>query len=1148
MIGNSHIDQPGVLVGSNDVVVPPASPVSPSSRTTRRGSLKSEDTATSIRLHKVVALSDDKFEIEDDSGKRKPLSDNVVQWVRQRNGDTLLGALAFVPWILQQAYREDAKNIPANNLTEKTLKVQESVSADMNTSKLLLHRGLGAVVFADASGFTALIERLDQKSNGAEMLSQCLLDFFTPLINLTNSYRGDVIKFKKDALMVYFPSVDDTECAKGKKALVPPHGSYGFPDLGPMSTAVLRASACCVEIHKRLHMFDTGVGDLRIGLHIGLGCGEVTILQVGGEVPPECAWPRSEYIIAGPPLEQISIAEPLAKIGETCVSPQAWEHIRECVVEDTRRKLEDRPDYHLLLKMDETKYTFPTIKHAAMSRDRRHETQFKLSELNILRRFIPSVVFKQIEGGTLTYVNEMRSISTIFISVQGVDVSTDEGAKIAQELMCTIQRQCYAHEGTLNKCLIDDKGMLFLLVFGLPPLVHTDDPTRAVLSCFDMVKSFKKWRLIGKFGVTTGRAYCGTCGSASRMEYTVLGDNVNLAASLMAAAPRDGILLDETTQKLVTVEIVCEPLEPLIVKGKTDPVPVYAPACRAAPQSIGIGPGGRLYLPWCRLPLGGVSLGKGKSGPPIEQQLKANMLALCRLRDWDCIEQVQKVLGGPFSAELHESTGLQSILPPAAPLCTGHFEVSALQKGVPVVIEGRTGTGKVELVEHLVVYAASNLKILPVFGSIGPRPGDPERLGVELLRSTVAVYRHLDRSLPADDEQALALVLPSHLTNLLPEVRQAFHGDTPEEDRRQEVLFILIDVAIALIEDLRQRTQLVVVLQQEFGTNIFGSTQSKLKCFWKVVSLIYNKIVRPTATNEHTSQTLPNEAPAHHEAGTRGAVSMIIMISKADEKSKAVIHAQENKRFISTSGLSQESALEYSSHFMKVPQAMMPQPLASFICKISQNNPLYIREMINELLRRGHVQVVTNSAGVPESVSYEEDLESINIAQWSQTAMVGETVMKLESLEPLESAVLKMGTVFTGIFTLPDLASSRCSRWAGATNFDNLQLFRAMQNLVKRGLFDLFEADLEEESQSEDMGGGHGELQCFVLRSVLVRKVGQSMVLEAQRKTVKRQALIDRVLSRDLPARMTDVYYKRMEPHVPWYYENSGMERVLIKS
>ena len=151
-------------------------------------------------------------------------------------------------------------------------------------------------------------------------------------------------------------------------------------------------------------------------------------------------------------------------------------------------------------------------RNAAELRDSRDEKRFRLSELPLLRRYIPSAVFKQIECGTLTYVNEMRLISTIFISGSGVDVSTDEGSRAAQDLMAEVQRCCYAHEGTLNKYLVDDKGMLFLLVFGLPPMVHTDDATRAVLACLDMVEIFRRFGLTGRFGVTTGRNYCGLVG------------------------------------------------------------------------------------------------------------------------------------------------------------------------------------------------------------------------------------------------------------------------------------------------------------------------------------------------------------------------------------------------------------------------------------------------------------------------------------------------------------------------------------------------------------------------------------------------------------------------------------------------------------
>lgn len=96
----------------------------------------------------------------------------------------------------------------------------------------------------------------------------------------------------------------------------------------------------------------------------------------------------------------------------------------------------------------------------------------------ICQRYIPSSVFKQIAGGTLDYVNEMRAMSVIFINVQGVDVSTESGSVVADKLMKGCQECTYGHEGTLNKFLVDDKGVLILLAFGLPPLVHKDDPIR----------------------------------------------------------------------------------------------------------------------------------------------------------------------------------------------------------------------------------------------------------------------------------------------------------------------------------------------------------------------------------------------------------------------------------------------------------------------------------------------------------------------------------------------------------------------------------------------------------------------------------------------------------------------------------------------
>merc|ERR1712113_1037048 len=125
----------------------------------------------------------------------------------------------------------------------------------------------------------------------------------------------------------------------------------------------------------------------------------------------------------------------------------------------------------------------------------------------------------------------------------------------------------------------------------------------------------------------------------------------------------------------------------------------------------------------------------------------------------------------------------------------------------------------------------------------------------------------------------------------------------------------------------------------------------------------------------------------------------------------------------------------------------------------------------------------------------------MGISSWNQTAMVGETVCLLESLDPLEAMVLKMSTVFTGPFTLPDLASSSCSRWAGATHFDYLRLYKALQDLVKRQIIEKAQCN----RSATDVTAP--KLQTFEVKNVLIRKVGGHMLLEAQKKVVKRQAL-----------------------------------------
>ncbi|MBI2265154.1 MAG: adenylate/guanylate cyclase domain-containing protein [Armatimonadetes bacterium] len=127
-------------------------------------------------------------------------------------------------------------------------------------------------------------------------------------------------------------------------------------------------------------------------------------------------------------------------------------------------------------------------------------------------------------------------------------------------------------------------GDCIMAVFSIPQ-VRPDDARLAVLMAIEMQEEIdrlqERWAIEGKptftvgMGINTGEVIAGIVGSDYKKDYTVIGDNVNLAARLYTQARGRQILVSESTNSEIQDLIQTIPLEPIYVKGKEERIQVF---------------------------------------------------------------------------------------------------------------------------------------------------------------------------------------------------------------------------------------------------------------------------------------------------------------------------------------------------------------------------------------------------------------------------------------------------------------------------------------------------------------------------------------------------------------------------------------------
>jgi adenylate cyclase len=189
---------------------------------------------------------------------------------------------------------------------------------------------------------------------------------------------------------------------------------------------------------------------------------------------------------------------------------------------------------------------------------------------------MPARDFFKVERLPLTVLfSDMRGFTTI------AERTTPEAiVETLNQHFTAMTEVVLAHEGTLDKFVGDE----VMAVFGAP-VPMPDHALRAMQTALEMQRVhgdlLARWMAEGRegapigIGINTGEMVVGNIGCELQVDYTVIGDAVNLGARLCGIAQAGQILISEATYQLARDHVQVNKLSPVRVKGRTEPVQIY---------------------------------------------------------------------------------------------------------------------------------------------------------------------------------------------------------------------------------------------------------------------------------------------------------------------------------------------------------------------------------------------------------------------------------------------------------------------------------------------------------------------------------------------------------------------------------------------
>lgn len=215
-------------------------------------------------------------------------------------------------------------------------------------------------------------------------------------------------------------------------------------------------------------------------------------------------------------------------------------------------------------------------------------------------RYVASEVLDMILTNKETWFKGRTiNVTVMFADIRGFTAyseRTDPETLIAvlNEYFTMMTEVLQRHRGYIDKFI----GDCIMVVFGSP--VHYEDhAVQAAKAACEMQEKLITFNLnrpadsqiaIG-IGINTGSVVAGNLGSFQKMEYAVIGDNVNIASRLCSAAAKGEVIISKSCYEHIKDNAFgTQALEPIQVKGKIEPLQIYKLSARRAPDRLEDGP------------------------------------------------------------------------------------------------------------------------------------------------------------------------------------------------------------------------------------------------------------------------------------------------------------------------------------------------------------------------------------------------------------------------------------------------------------------------------------------------------------------------------------------------------------------------------